>query len=101
MARPGGVRGTLRYVYRSDSVLLKLYGAVFLGVSAFLTVLWVLALITWIGRLQGAAPTGRVWGFIPFLVVVYLAIEFVLFLPLYVPARLAASETPPGDDEAL
>lgn len=102
MARPGGVTGTLRYVYReSDSVLLKLYGAVFIAVSAFLTVLWVLAIITWIGRLQDAAPTGRVWGFIPFLVVLYLAIELVLFLPLYVPARLAASEAPPGDDEAL
>lgn len=103
MARPGGVKGTLRYVYRdSDSILLKLYGAAFLAASTFLTVLWVLALITWLGRLADAPPTGRIWGFIPFLVVVYLAVETVLFLPLYVPARLASSrEGAPGDYEPL
>lgn len=82
----------MQYVYgESGSVLLKLYGAAFLAASSFITVLWILALITWIGRLQDAAPTGRVWGFIPFLVVVYLALEAVLFLPLYIPARLNRS----------
>lgn len=84
----GGVRGSLRYAFKeSDSILLKLYAVVFLAVTLFLTVLWILAIITWMGRLQNAAPTGRVWGFIPFLVVIYLALEAFLFLPLYLPAR--------------
>ncbi|MDY7082976.1 MAG: hypothetical protein SXQ77_11395, partial [Halobacteria archaeon] len=80
--------GSLRYAFGvSNSLLIKAYALVFVGVSAYITLLWILAIISWTSKLADAPPTGNIWGFLPFLVVVYLGIEFVLFLPLYLPLR--------------
>lgn len=82
------VSGALRYAFGvSDSLTLKLYAVVFLLATAFVTILWILAEITWLGRLQGVRPTSRTWGILPFLAVIYLAVEGVLFAPLYLPMR--------------
>ncbi|XGI83887.1 hypothetical protein ACEU6E_01170 [Halorutilales archaeon Cl-col2-1] len=82
------ISGSLRYAFRvSDSLLLKIYGVVFVGVGAFVTVLWLLTMVTWLGRLSGVAPVSEIWGFLPFLVFVYLVVMGVLILPLYIPMR--------------
>ncbi len=81
--------GSLRYVfYESDSLLLKSYALVFLGASGFLTIFFSLAVIYWLGNLQDQPPTGEIWGFVPLLILIYLALEAILFLPIYIPVRL-------------
>ncbi|MDY6765203.1 MAG: hypothetical protein SV377_05900 [Halobacteria archaeon] len=81
------ITGSLRYTFKiSDSLLLKVYAVFFLGASIYLTILWILAMITWIGRLQGTM-SATVLGFLPFLTLLYLVVIAVLLLPLYVPMR--------------
>ena len=100
------VTGALRYAFGvSDSLVLKLYAVAFVLATAFVTILWILAEITWLGRLQGVRPTSRTWGILPFLAVIYLAIEGLLFAPLYLPMRRYRSrlrsetaEVDEGDD---
>ncbi len=77
----------LKYVFTvSDSILLKIYAILFLSISLFLTILCFLAIVYWSGQLQGIRSM-RVWGSLSFLILIYLIIEFILFIPVYIPFR--------------
>ncbi|MFB6283897.1 MAG: hypothetical protein ABEK59_08195 [Halobacteria archaeon] len=82
------VSGSLRYSFKeSDSVLLKVYSVFFILVSVFVTILFLLGLIANMGKVADAPPLGRIWGFFPFFVLLYLAIEGMFLLPIYLPMR--------------
>ena len=83
------ISGSLRYSFgKSDSLLLKTYSVFFLFASGFVTILFILGMISNMGKVANTPPVGRVWGFFPFFTLVYLVVEALLLLPIYIPMRM-------------